>query len=399
MQHIGFVMNGSEYTIPILKVQEIINRPQLTRLPQAPHYIDGVTNLRGRIIPIVNLKKLVGLSESEPGQKVIVVASGRMTFGVVIDGITGVISIEEDQIEPAENFLQGNIEQVQGVARVNDRLVVLIDTGKLVPVEDADLFEDQVLNVSEAGKEKVEIVKHVQTMGGEVLVKEIVDAKAYFESKSGAALGANQVIFERLVEFMTAVSNQDFEKADEVMKTIMSAGDAGLFREVGKVTRKLHDSIRSFKEALDPKLKDMAVTEMPNAVDQLQLVIERTEAAANKTMNIVEKYILSMDDVSSHLRNMTGPEESVAFLKSFKNSLEDDLTEVLTTQSFQDLTGQSIKKVITLVGDVESELVRLIATFGVKMEPAKEATYYGPGSHADKVSQEGVDDLLKDFGF
>lgn len=399
MQHIGFIMNSSEYTIPILKVQEIINRPQLTKLPQAPHYIEGVTNLRGRIIPIVNLKKLVGLDESEPGQKVIVVSSGRMTFGVLIDGITGVISIEDDQIEPAENFLQGNVEQVQGVARVNDRLVVLIDTRKLVPVEDVALFEDQVLNVSDAGEERVEVVKHVQTMGGEVLVKEIVDAKAYFESKTGGSQVSNQAMFERLVEFMTAVSNQDYEKADEVMQTIMSSGDAGLFKEVGKVTRKLHDSIRSFKEALDPKLKDMAVTEMPNAVDQLQMVIERTEAAANKTMNIVEKYILTMDDVSSHLRNITGPEESVAYLKSFKNSLEDDLTEILTTQSFQDLTGQTIKKVITLVGDIESELVRLIATFGVKMEPTKEATYYGPGTGADKVSQEGVDDLLKDFGF
>ncbi len=399
MQHIGFIMNDCEYTIPILKVQEIINRPQLTKLPQAPNYIDGVTNLRGRIIPIVNLKKLVGLDEREPGQKVIVVSSGRMTFGVLIDGITGVITIEDDQIEPAENFLQGNIEQVQGVARINDRLVVLIDTRKLVPGDDAAMFEEQVLNVSDAGDEKVEIVKHVQTMGGEMLVKEIVDAKAYLESKSAGQQSANQVMFERLVEFMTAVSNQDYEKADEAMQSLMSFGDAGLFKEVGKVTRKLHDSIRSFKEALDPKLKDMAVTEMPNAVDQLQLVIDRTEAAANKTMNIVEKYILAMDDVSSHLRSLTGPQESVAFLKSFKNSLEDDLTEILTTQSFQDLTGQSIKKVINLVGEIENELVRLIATFGVMMEPAKEAVYYGPGSSADKVSQEGVDDLLKDFGF
>ncbi len=332
MQHIGFIMNGCEYTIPILKVQEIINRPQLTKLPQAPNYIDGVTNLRGRIIPIVNLKKLVGLEESEPGQKVIVVSSGRMTFGVLIDGITGVITIEEDQIEPAENFLQGNIEQVQGVARVNDRLVVLIDTRKLVPGEDVAMLEEQVMNVGDVGDEKVEVVKHVQTMGGEVLVKEIVDAKAYFESKSGGRHVSNQVMFERLVEFMTAVSNQDYDKADEAMQSIMSFGDAGLFKEVGKVTRKLHDSIRSFKEALDPKLKDMAVTEMPNAVDQLQLVIDRTEAAANKTMNIVEKYILAMDDFSSHLRRMTGPEESVAFMKSFKNSLEDDLTEILTTQ-------------------------------------------------------------------
>lgn len=399
MQHIGFIMNGNEYTIPILKVQEIINRPQLTKLPQAPSYIDGIANLRGRIIPIINLKKLVGLDDAVPGEKVIVVSSGRLTFGVLIDGITGVITIEDDQIEPAENFLKGHIDQVQGVARVNDRLVVLIDTKKLVPVEDAAMFEDQVLDVTETEGGTVEVVKHIQTMGGEVAVKEVVDAKQYFEKQASSAQGGKQVVFERLVDFMNAISNQDYEKADEAIQQIMGSGDAGLFKEVGKVTRKLHDSIRSFKEALDPKLKDMAVSEMPNAVDQLQMVIERTEAAANKTMNIVEKYILTMDDFSAHLRNVTGPAESMEFLKAYKNGLEDDLTEVLTTQSFQDLTGQTIKKVISLVGDIESELVRLITTFGVKMEPAKEAVYYGPGTSADKVSQEGVDDLLKDFGF
>jgi len=400
MQHIGFIMNGNEYTIPILKVQEIINRPQLTKLPQAPSYIDGIANLRGRIIPIINLKRLVGLDDREPGQKVIVVSSGRLTFGVLIDGITGVISIEDEQIEPAENFLKDNIEQVQGVARVDDRLVVLIDTKKIVPVQDAALFEDQVVDVTEADGGTVEVVKHIQTMGGEVSVKEVVDARQYFEKHAAAAAqSGKQVVFERLIDFMNAISNQDYEKADEAIQQIMSVSDAGLFKEVGKVTRKLHDSIRSFKEALDPKLKDMAVSEMPNAVDQLQLVIERTEAAANKTMGIVEKYILSMDDLSAHVRNITGPEESVEFLKSFKNSLEDDLTEILTTQSFQDLTGQTIKKVIRLVGDIETELVRLITTFGVKMEPAKEAVFYGPGTTDEKISQEGVDELLKDFGF
>lgn len=399
MQHIGFIMNGCEYTIPILKVQEIINRPQLTKLPQAPGYIDGVANLRGRIIPIINLKKLVGLSDAVPGEKVIVVSSGRLTFGVLIDGITGVITIEDDQIEPAENFLKGHIEQVQGVARVNDRLVVLIDTRKLVPVEDAAMFDDQVTDVTEQAGGTVEVIKHIQTMGGQVAVKEVVDAKQYFEKHANAAQGGKQAMYERLVDFMNAISSQEYDKADEVIQQLMSSGDAGLFQEVGKVTRKLHDSIRSFKEALDPKLKDMAVSEMPNAVDQLQMVIERTEAAANKTMNIVEKYILTMDDLSSHLRNVTGPAESMEFLRTYKNGLEDDLTEILTTQSFQDLTGQTIKKVISLVGDIESELVRLITTFGVKMEPAKEVVYYGPGTSADKVSQEGVDDLLKDFGF
>jgi len=134
---------------------------------------------------------------------------------------------------------------------------------------------------------------------------------------------------------------------------------------------------------------------MPNAVDRLQYVISKTEEAANKTMGIVEKYLLKMDDISAHLRKLDGPEESISFLRTFKNGLEDDLTEILTTQSFQDLTGQTIKKVIKLVGEIESELVRLIATFGVKVEAGAAAEV----PVAEQVSQSGVDDLLKDFGF
>jgi Chemotaxis protein len=133
---------------------------------------------------------------------------------------------------------------------------------------------------------------------------------------------------------------------------------------------------------------------MPRAVDQLQMVIDKTEEAANKTMGIVEKYILKMDDLADNIRQLQGPESCVSFLKDFKNSLEDDFTEILTTQSFQDLTGQTLKKVIKLVGDLEVELVRLITTFGLKIEE-KEVIKKEP----EKVTQEDVDDLLKEFGF
>jgi chemotaxis protein CheZ len=138
----------------------------------------------------------------------------------------------------------------------------------------------------------------------------------------------------------------------------------------------------------------MTQGEIPNAVDRLQYVIEKTEEAANKTMGVVEKYVMRMDEFSSHIRKVQGPPETVEFLKQFKNGLEDDLTEVLTTQSFQDLTGQTIKKVITLVNDIESELVRLITSFGVTLELGA----MKPAA-AEKVSQSDVDDLLKELGF
>jgi chemotaxis protein CheZ len=109
----------------------------------------------------------------------------------------------------------------------------------------------------------------------------------------------------------------------------------------------------------------------------------------------VEKYTLRMDELGAHIRQIQGPPETIAYLKSFKNGLEDDLTEILTTQSFQDLTGQTIKKVITLVNDIEAELVRLITSFGVKIESGSAQ----PVAVAEKVSQSDVDDLLKELGF
>jgi chemotaxis signal transduction protein/chemotaxis regulatin CheY-phosphate phosphatase CheZ len=403
MQYIGFLMNNCEYTIPIIKVQEIINLPLITRLPQASDYLEGVSNLRGRVIPIINLKKLVGLPSEKAGEKVIVISSGRITFGVVVDGITGVVSIEKEEIEPASSFMNVQIDQIEGVARLDDRLVVLLDTNKLVPADAMEMLEDNVFEVNESGADTVEVVRSVQGMGGEMLVRELVDAKTFFDKKTPPAGDPRSEIYTKLMEFMEAVAASDYEKADSLIQGIMQAQpgqaptgqDEQLFKEVGRVTRKLHDSVKSFKEALDPRLKDMAIKDMPSAIDRLQFVIERTEEAANKTMGIVEKYILSMDELSSNIRNVKEPEASVEYLKKFKNELEDDLTEILTTQSFQDLTGQTLKKVITLVGDIEKELVGLIAVFGLKAEAGAQAA----AMVDEKVSQEGVDDLLKEFGF
>ncbi len=401
MQYIGFTMNDNEYTIPILKVQEIVNLPHLTRLPQVPHYIEGITNLRGRIIPIVNLKKMVGLGGDSLGEKVIVVTSGRIIFGVLIDAITGVVTIEDSEIEPPSDFNTSDI--VSGVAKVGEKLIVLLDTKKLIPLEDMSMFEDEIFEVNKVNNGKVvnaddqlQVVKQVEGITAqEGLVSDVSNAINFLTRQGIDTADPRYALFDEMVGFMNAIAVQDYEKADSAIQGILMKGQNDLFREVGKVTRKLHDSIRSFKEALDPKLRDMAVTEMPNAVDQLNAVIERTEAAANKTMGIVEKYILTMDELALHIRNLKEPEESVKYLKTFKAGLEDDLTEILTTQSFQDLTGQSIRKVIKLVGDIEDELVKLITTFGVKPELRASEDISAP----EKVSQEDVNELLKDFGF
>lgn len=392
-QFIGFHLDQEEYTIPILKVREIVSLPPVTRMPQSPPYIEGVTNIRGSVIPIVNIKRLANLEGSEKkGDKVIIVSSGRVAYGILVDDITGVINIDESLIEPPEKVLNKTSEMIGGVIKLDSRILVLLDTSRLIPYEDQSIFDD-IVEVKECDHGMVEVVRTVQTIGGEVKVSELRNAKDFLEKRMGGSAG--DIILTSMVEFMEAISNNDYEKAEEAITRMVSKGQDELFKEVGRVTRKLHDSLKSFKEAIDPRLKDMAIKEMPSAIDNLQFVIERTEEAANKTMGVVEKYILGMDDLATHIRNLKEPEESVSYLKDFKNKLEDDLTEILTAQSFQDITGQTIKKVIKLVGDIEEELVTLIATFGVKIEEGKKVETMIP----EKVSQEDVDDLLKEFGF
>lgn len=393
-QYIGFNLNNEEYTIPILKVREIIGLPPITKMPQSPPYIEGVTNIRGSIIPILNIKRRAGLEGAEQkGDRVIIVASGKAAYGILVDGITGVINIDESSIEPPENVINRTSDIIGGVIKLDNRILVLLDTSRLIPYENQSVLEE-VVEVKESDNGRVEVVRTVQTIGGEVRISELKDARDFLEKKMGGAM-EKDITLTSIVEFMEAIASQDYEKAEVAVSRIVAKGQDELFKEVGRVTRKLHDSLKSFKEAIDPKLKEMAIVEMPNAIDRLQFVIDKTEEAANKTMGIVEKYILGMDELSSHIRNIKEPEDSVNFLKGFKNRLEDDLTEILTTQSFQDITGQVIKKVIGLVGDIEEELVKLIATFGVKIEDGKKIEAIVP----ERVSQEDVDDLLKEFGF
>lgn len=394
-QYIGFYLNVNEYTVPILKVQEIINMPMITKIPNSPEYIEGVTNLRGTVIPILNLKRLVNLPDADnKGNKVIVVSSGRKIFGVLVDGISGDINIDESTIEACNEFFEGNIQQVEGIARLPDRLVVLLNTTKLIPYDDLDIFENyEEVKEMDNGK-KVEVIKNVHTMAGEMKVKEIHDAKEFFEKCGVSALDPRYLILDDIIGFMNAMAAQDYEKADAAVQEIIKKGQGNLFKEVGKVTRKLHDSILSFKESLDPRLKDITANEMPSVIEKLNFVIDKTKEAADNTMSIAEKHILSMDDFSSHIRKLQGPEDSINYLKNYKNELEDDLIKVITAQSFQDLTGQTLKKVITLVSEVETELVRVIKTFGIKVERDKTQE-----TVSDKISQSEVDDLLKDLGF
>ena len=410
-QYIGFDVDSSEYMIPILKVREIITMPSITVLPQLPLYIRGVTNLRGTIIPIVNLKKLLK-SETATGEgdTVIVITTGKITYGIIVDGINGVVNIDADKIEHPENFISNNTDQIEGVAKFDNRLIILLDTNKIFPVSELSLLEEAIVNVHEAGDGlNLEVMREVETIGGTVTIKELRDAKDFIDEKYELGEGKN-VIFDKMLKFMDALANNNYDEVEKIVGELSADSDNDLFNEVGKITRKLHDSLEEFKSSIDSGLDKITKDNVPNAVDKLQFVMAKTEDAANKTMEIVERYFEESDDFSKHLKNISGDEESIEYLKLFKTAMDNDMTQIITAQQFQDITGQTIKKVISLVSSLEVELVSLIANFGMPLRVTMEeiGTRTAPeienaaeidGKVNEKVSQSDVESMLNEFGF
>ncbi|MBF0506104.1 MAG: protein phosphatase CheZ [Nitrospirae bacterium] len=394
MKYIGFLVNGNEYTVPINKVQEIINLPQITQMPQSPPYVEGITNIRGKIITIVKLRKFLGFPDKDGPQKVIVLASGRVAFGILVDGITGVISIEDSNIEHAETFMDDTGEAVDGVAKIDDRLIIMLDPKKMIPHQDMHFFEDEIIEYKEAGEDKVEVVKKVEGIGGDIFVREIMDTKEFFKNKGIAKNDPRVTVLDELVCFMDALVSQDFEKTNACVENIISKGQEGLYKELGKLTRKLHDAIQGFKGINTPRLKSMTVSDMPNALDNLQLVIKGTEDAANRTLEIVEKYFARMKGSRAEIQGFTGKQDAVDYMEKFREEFEKDLTELLIIQEFQDLTGRTLKQVIGFMEETENEMVKIIGTFGLKAEKGERETKI-----REEISQEGVDSLLKGLGF
>jgi chemotaxis protein CheZ len=422
-QYIGFKLNNSEFTIPIMKVREIVNTPVVTSLPQSPHYMKGVINLRGSIIPVLDLKQLISMeSTGEVSPKTIVITSGGQVFGVLVDEITSVIKIDEADIESADSFVHEHIERVEGVARFDDRLLIMLDTDKLVNLEELGILDEGIAAAAlEAGdtsalaheeaavaavQRAIESARPEPTRplpsGREqkarpgppiVSERELHEVKDALSHKypEGDVRGR---FVSKVVELIEALAEHKYDLADEMIIDMTQSSEGSLFREIGMVTRRLHDSLKEFKNALDPRIKQIADEEVPNAVDSLEYVITRTEDAANRTMGIVEKHLKEVDGYHTHLKKLKGPKGSVAFLGKFMDTFYKDLTEILLAQEFQDITGQTIRKVIELVNTIEAELVGLITTFGVK--PEKHARKI---KIAELISQDDVDNLLKEFGF
>jgi len=126
---VGFRVGGEEFVIDILRVQEIIRTQQLTRVPDSPDCMEGVMNLRGKIIPVIGLRKRFGLEEVAPDKQNRIVGGrnpGRST-GLRGGCVSEVLRVPADSVEPPPRIGLVEREYVAGVGKVGDRLLILLD--------------------------------------------------------------------------------------------------------------------------------------------------------------------------------------------------------------------------------------------------------------------------------
>ncbi|WP_019626157.1 protein phosphatase CheZ [Thioalkalivibrio sp. ALJT] len=238
---------------------------------------------------------------------------------------------------------------------------------------------------------------------------------------------------------------QKLEAGDQVaaralVQDLARPYDRELFEELGKLTRDLHEALQSFRG--DARLVELTQAEIPDARERLHYVVTMTEQAAHTTMNAIETSLPIVESFSQHAADLTANwtrfrhrELSVEEFRDFARELDAFfartgkdaeelrrlLSEVLMAQSYQDITGQVIRRVIQLVTDLEENLVALIRLSSGRMDQveaaeeslergkeAQEADRKGHGPSVPKTQDSGadvvkgqdeVDDLLSSLGF
>ena len=145
-EYLTFTLGEEEYGVDILKVQEIRGYDTITRIPDAPAFIKGVINLRGTIVPVVDMriKFKLGKVVYDEFTVMIILNLGRRVVGMVVDGVSDVMQLNPDQIRPAPEFGGGiNTKYITGLGALEQRMLILVDIEKLMGASDMALMDVQ----------------------------------------------------------------------------------------------------------------------------------------------------------------------------------------------------------------------------------------------------------------
>lgn len=139
VQVVSFCLKQEEYAIEITKVKEIILVEGITRVPQMPDYIEGIINLRGNVIPVIDLRKRFGLQEPSMGEdtRIMVCRLDAKIIGLIVDSVSQVMKIPTDNIQAPPETIAGIAgEYLTGIAKVDERMIIMLDIAKILSADE-----------------------------------------------------------------------------------------------------------------------------------------------------------------------------------------------------------------------------------------------------------------------
>ncbi len=139
LQLVTFSVGDEEFGVEILQVQEIIRMLEITKVPKAPSFVEGVINLRGKVIPIIDLRKRFGLEARarDKNTRIIVIEIGTMIVGFIVDSVSEVLRLPASTVEPPPPVVAGlDSDYISAVGKLEDRLLIMLDLQRLLSNEE-----------------------------------------------------------------------------------------------------------------------------------------------------------------------------------------------------------------------------------------------------------------------
>ncbi|MDD2421435.1 MAG: chemotaxis protein CheW [Heliobacteriaceae bacterium] len=138
LQLVAFFLGGEEYAVDIHYVREINRLLNITRVPRAPYYIEGVINLRGNVVPVIDLRKRFNLAATEMTDRtrIVVIQTGEIMVGLIVDGVSEVMRLSATSIEPPPALISSvHQEFLYGVGKLEERLLILLNLERVIDLD------------------------------------------------------------------------------------------------------------------------------------------------------------------------------------------------------------------------------------------------------------------------
>lgn len=268
IQLVSFYLGDEEFAVDILKVQEINHMVEITRLPEVPHYCEGIINLRGKVIPVLNLRKKFDMDSKEwdKNTRIIVCDAEGDLVGMVVDAVEEVLRLHSSTIEPAPDIVTScNTDYIKGVAKLDERLLIFLDISRIaVEAQDAVKSEKQCYDSEPNMKVENSASTSLTVASGdglegrammnsiEMIVTKLKDVtRELNENTDELVSAANEVVScaqatVKAAEHMSELTGKQAQRAGQVSTTVEEAIAAftEAWRTSGDSTRKLAEMIR-----------------------------------------------------------------------------------------------------------------------------------------------------------